>query len=235
MSDFWRVEIQRSRTDGQGATRTFRTKREVLRDDEVLNGIEYRYVIYSVDVAGNRPNGVERRATPHRILLLRPRDGAVISRPPLFDWVKKARARFYWLPARAVQERRLAEGAEQVADCKLVPAHEDVALRRPALQVRQRLVRMACLAGTRYSEKTRLRESDGLERLQGPAEIARALTVRGAAPRRRAGRTRTSRSPSGRTSPRGSAPRLPGLLGAARGAARARGDRSAARRSALPA
>ena len=79
----------------RGATRTFRTKREVLRDDEVLNGIEYRYVIYSVDVAGNRPNGVERRATPHRILLLRPRDGAVISRPPLFDWVKKARARFY--------------------------------------------------------------------------------------------------------------------------------------------
>jgi hypothetical protein len=93
--DFWRVEIERSRTDGQGRTRTFKTKREFLRDDEVQNGVEYRYVIYSVDEAGNRPNGVERRATPHRILLLRPRDGAVISRPPLFDWVKKARARYY--------------------------------------------------------------------------------------------------------------------------------------------
>ncbi|HEX2504982.1 MAG TPA: HYR domain-containing protein [Gaiellaceae bacterium] len=93
--DFWRVEIERTRTDGLGGTRTFKTKREVLRDDEVRNGVEYRYVIYSVDEAGNRPNGVERRATPHRLLLLRPRDEVVLRSPPLFDWVNKARARYY--------------------------------------------------------------------------------------------------------------------------------------------
>jgi hypothetical protein len=93
--DFWRVEIERTRTDGLGGTRTFKTRREVLRDDEVRNGVEYRYVIYSVDEAGNRPNGVERRATPHRLLLLRPRDEVVLRRPPLFDWVNKARARYY--------------------------------------------------------------------------------------------------------------------------------------------
>jgi HYR domain len=94
-NDFSHVEIKRIRTDGLGGTKFFTRRREVLRDRRVKNGVEYQYVLYSVDEAGNSPNGVLRLATPHRILLLRPRDGAVISRPPLFDWVTKARARFY--------------------------------------------------------------------------------------------------------------------------------------------
>ena len=94
--DLARIQVYRNRSarPGVGAL-VYNRLGEAFRDVGLRNGVEYRYAIYAVDRTGNRPPGVGRLATPHRILLLRPRDDAVIRRPPLFDWVKKARARYY--------------------------------------------------------------------------------------------------------------------------------------------
>ncbi len=85
----------------------YRGNREVFRDRGVRNGVQYQYVIRSFDEAGNHRPGISRYATPHRVLLLRPRDEARVlrSRPPTLKWVGKARARYY-----NVQLYRIANG-----------------------------------------------------------------------------------------------------------------------------
>ena len=107
--DFRRVEIHRSRAvqPFEGPV-VYKGKKRVFRDRNVKNGVQYRYTIKSVDEAGNQRRPKTKFATPHRTLLLRPRDEARVSKrkPPLLKWVKRPRARYY-----NVQLYRMISGA----------------------------------------------------------------------------------------------------------------------------
>jgi hypothetical protein len=65
------------------------------RDGGVNNGSRYRYLVVSVDQAGNRSAGVTIYATPVRDLLTSPRDGAKVAAPPRLTWVAARTARYY--------------------------------------------------------------------------------------------------------------------------------------------
>jgi hypothetical protein len=95
-ADFSHIEVYRqlaSRSDL--GVRVCQTRRQRCVDRGVRNGILYRYTLFAFDEAGNNSRGLSRFAKPHRILLLRPRDGARISRPPVFDWVSIRGADYY--------------------------------------------------------------------------------------------------------------------------------------------
>jgi hypothetical protein len=59
------------------------------------NGTTYRFVIVSVDAAGNRSRGVVVRATPQAILLASPKPGQRVSRPPLLRWAPVGKASYF--------------------------------------------------------------------------------------------------------------------------------------------
>jgi len=64
-------------------------------DRAVANGLEYRYLIVSVDKAGNTSAGVAASALPKRNLLRSPKDGAKLKKPPKLMWVKNSEAAYY--------------------------------------------------------------------------------------------------------------------------------------------
>jgi hypothetical protein len=106
--DFSHVEVYRQRASRSGLGGSVcRTRRTRCVDRNVSNGIQYRYAVFSVDEAGNYSTGRSGFATPHRIMLLGPRDGARISRPPVFDWVSIRGADYY-----NVQLYRVARGRD---------------------------------------------------------------------------------------------------------------------------
>jgi hypothetical protein len=107
-ADFSHAEIYRQRATRAGlGTAICRTRRESCRDRNLRNGVQYRYAIFSVDEAGNYSRGRSGFGTPHRILLLRPQDGARVRRPPVFDWVSNSRAGYYNLQLYRVVRGRL--------------------------------------------------------------------------------------------------------------------------------
>ena len=64
-----------------------------LVDRNVQNGTRYRYVVTTVDQAGNRSR--VRRAVRPRDPLIAPREGAVITRRPLMRWMHVRNASYY--------------------------------------------------------------------------------------------------------------------------------------------
>ena len=68
---------------------------------------EYRYVVVSYDAAGLRSVGVAIVAVPRRQILLSPKHGAGVSRPPLLTWRRVSGATYYNLQLFRVS----AEGA----------------------------------------------------------------------------------------------------------------------------
>jgi hypothetical protein len=88
------VYRQRATLAGLGVL-VCQTLRQRCVDRNVRNGVQYRYTLFAVDEASNFSQSVSGFATPHRILLLRPLDGARISRPPVFDWVSIRGADYY--------------------------------------------------------------------------------------------------------------------------------------------
>jgi hypothetical protein len=64
-------------------------------DRGLTNGVEYRYVVVSVDAAGNQSVGVAIAAVPHRDLLKSPKLGATLRTPPLLTWERDAKASYY--------------------------------------------------------------------------------------------------------------------------------------------
>jgi hypothetical protein len=94
--DFDHVEITRSGADpGAPATLVYRGSGTSYADRSVSNGVEYRYLVVSVDHAGNASDGVVAAVTPARPLLVSPPDGARMTRPPKLTWVATASARYY--------------------------------------------------------------------------------------------------------------------------------------------
>jgi hypothetical protein len=96
VSDFDHVVVSRAEAlvgaepiqiyDGAGAS---------LIDRGVRNGVQYRYVVVSVDRSGNASAGVAVVAVPKRILLVAPLDGARVAKPPLLRWIATKGADYY--------------------------------------------------------------------------------------------------------------------------------------------
>jgi hypothetical protein len=61
----------------------------------LVNGLEYRFVVVSVDKNGDTSAGVAVTALPKATLLRSPRDGARLKKPPKLLWVKNAEASYY--------------------------------------------------------------------------------------------------------------------------------------------
>jgi hypothetical protein len=61
----------------------------------VRNGVEYRYLVVSLDKAGNASGGVAVAAMPKRALLVSPADGAKLKKAPKLTWIGTATAHYY--------------------------------------------------------------------------------------------------------------------------------------------
>ncbi len=87
------VEIARfPRTRGAAATVVYRGPGRSYTDRRLRIGATYRYVLTSFDRAGNQASaalGLRVRS------LFAPQNGARVSSPPLFAWVRVGRARYY--------------------------------------------------------------------------------------------------------------------------------------------
>jgi HYR domain len=85
-----------TRFDRTGATRSVYDGRGVwFVDRGLVNGEEYRYVVVSYDASGLRSVGVAIVAVPRRQILLSPKHGAGVSRPPLLKWRRLSGATYY--------------------------------------------------------------------------------------------------------------------------------------------
>ncbi len=95
-SDAASVEITRSPGRGrQARSLVFSALASRYRDRGLTNGVEYRYVVVAVDAAGNRSGGVAIRATPRKLFLVAPPDGATVTAPPVLRWLEVPRATYY--------------------------------------------------------------------------------------------------------------------------------------------
>jgi len=94
--DFARVEVVRSTTTvGAESTTVYRGRATTFLDRRLANGTEYRYLLVSVDAAGNRSFGIVVVAAPKRRLLTAPALGARVRVPPLLAWVRVNGASYY--------------------------------------------------------------------------------------------------------------------------------------------
>jgi hypothetical protein len=64
-------------------------------DRGLQNGVEYRYVVVTVDAAGNESAGVAIVVFPRRDLLRTPKDGARLKKAPRLVWTKDPQAAYY--------------------------------------------------------------------------------------------------------------------------------------------
>lgn len=94
--DFDHVVITRGEALANAApTQIYEGSGASLVDRGVRNGVQYRYVVASVDKSGNRSAGVAVLAVPKRLLLVAPLDGARLARPPLLRWLAIKGADYY--------------------------------------------------------------------------------------------------------------------------------------------
>jgi HYR domain len=98
-ADFDHTEISRTTTQtGFQATGTvvYRGKGTSYTDRGLRNGVEYRYVIATVDKTGNASAGVATVVMPKANLLRTPADGARLKKiPKQFRWKADPRAAYY--------------------------------------------------------------------------------------------------------------------------------------------
>jgi hypothetical protein len=95
-SDFDHVVVTRSQVSaGAAAQPVYRGKATSYVDRKVTNGVQYRYVVSSVDRSGNASAGAAATATPKRVLLMRPTAGAAVRPPVVMAWIATHGASFY--------------------------------------------------------------------------------------------------------------------------------------------
>jgi hypothetical protein len=68
---------------------------ETFTDRGVVNGVEYRYLVVSVDKSGATSAGVAAVALPKRTFLKSPKDGARMRKAPKLTWLKHSEADYY--------------------------------------------------------------------------------------------------------------------------------------------
>jgi hypothetical protein len=100
-ADFKEVEIDRTtettlQSSGAAATIVYHGSATSYVDKGLTNGVEYRYIVRSVDKNGNKSGGVVITVTPFRPLLQTPADGARLAAvPKKFVWARDAKASYY--------------------------------------------------------------------------------------------------------------------------------------------
>jgi HYR domain len=98
-ADFDRTEITRTTTktgSKETGTLVYRGKGTSYTDRGLSNGVEYRYVIVTVDKTGNASAGLATAVMPKASLLRLPADGARLTKiPKEFRWTPDSRATYY--------------------------------------------------------------------------------------------------------------------------------------------
>lgn len=96
-SDFNHVDVFRAsvRPGGSNEQRIFSGRTRKLVDRGLINDTTYQYVVVAVDGSGNRAGGAIVTAAPKAVLLLAPKDGARLSRPPVLAWAEVPDAAYY--------------------------------------------------------------------------------------------------------------------------------------------
>ena len=95
-ADFDHVDVFRAVIVADAAeTRIYTGHAKRLVDRGLENGTQYQYVIVAIDRAGNRSGGAVVAATPKATLLLSPKNGARLSRPPVLTWVATPGTTYY--------------------------------------------------------------------------------------------------------------------------------------------
>jgi flavin reductase (DIM6/NTAB) family NADH-FMN oxidoreductase RutF len=89
------VVVTRSLSTGGDAHVVYTGSAESFTDGGLVNGVEYRYLVVSVDKNGDASAGVATVALPTATLLRSPKDGARLNRAPKLVWVRNAEADYY--------------------------------------------------------------------------------------------------------------------------------------------
>jgi hypothetical protein len=88
------VTIGRS-TASAAAQTVYQGNATSFTDRRLTDGVEYRYVVRSVDAAGNTSPGVAIAVTPRRNYLRAPAEGARLRKPPKLLWARDPEASYY--------------------------------------------------------------------------------------------------------------------------------------------
>jgi hypothetical protein len=120
--DFDHVTITRSAASDAEQELIYRGARTSFRDTGLANAVEYRYVVVTFDEAGNRSRGLVIRATPKEQLLTAPRDGAVVTGPPVLKWRPLAGATYYNVQLYRVSTTVKAATGANAAGAKILSA-----------------------------------------------------------------------------------------------------------------
>jgi hypothetical protein len=88
------VLIKRS-TSSDAEQVVYSGKATTFTDRGLSNGIQYRYLVTCVDDAGNNSAGVAIVLVPKKNLLLAPKDGARLRKPPKLAWSGNREAAYY--------------------------------------------------------------------------------------------------------------------------------------------
>ena len=94
--DLASVEVRMSESTATGAGRV--VSRGIRSSTTVVglkNGVEYRFVVITIDDAGNESRGVVVLAVPEAKLLVSPKAGTKVSAPPLLRWAPVPNAAYY--------------------------------------------------------------------------------------------------------------------------------------------
>jgi hypothetical protein len=89
------VVISRSLSLGGDAQVVYTGSGEAFLDRRVVNTLEYRYLVVSVDPAGLASAGVAASARPKPTLLKAPKDGARLRKAPKLRWAANSEAGYY--------------------------------------------------------------------------------------------------------------------------------------------
>jgi hypothetical protein len=89
------VIVWRSLSAGGDAQVVYTGKAESFTDRTAVNGLEYRYLVVSVNAQGDMSAGAAVVALPKASLLRSPKDGARLKKPPKLVWVKNPEATYY--------------------------------------------------------------------------------------------------------------------------------------------
>jgi hypothetical protein len=95
-ADFQHVDVFRAAVSAAAVeTRIYSGSAKKLVDRGLENGRLYQYVVVAVDKTGNKSGGAVVTATPKALLLLAPKNGARLSRPPTLVWAASGEASYY--------------------------------------------------------------------------------------------------------------------------------------------
>ncbi|MFN8224164.1 MAG: HYR domain-containing protein [Gaiellales bacterium] len=94
--DLAAIEVRIASADGGGSSRVVaRTLRSSVTLTGLRNGVEHRFVVVSIDKAGNESRGVVIVAVPEAKRLVFPKAGTKVRTPPLLRWVPTPNASYY--------------------------------------------------------------------------------------------------------------------------------------------